>query len=605
VVPESTVTILQSRNLLLKALMARVLDVKAPKRESSMGLTYLLLVGMTTFVSLLMVFHYVHLPSVPGYEGVGVPDAHKRRMEGLVRLVSEQNRTINTLMSTLSLHQTKALTSVVELNPIRPSPNQGATHASPPPPSPHLSQSLASITSPTSDMEDDCDRRYGTALVELWAQAGQEWCGTGHAMTDVSPSITCYPYAQQHKGGRTKDMFCEARNIVVDFSKIHGAPQKKKIRNGDNYLGFSTGALQSECRKTSAWHPELFMPHQQKLFRTFRDGTGGVPVTPVQEVTQTMYFLQRDEDCENAFHSTADFMNMFLVMSALGIKPEQQQVMLFDRHIDGPYLELLQKAYSPKHDVIRPSHYGGKVVKFKRTVFHLESPAGLIFPKVSGATPLRCRSTGLFEGYRKFVLDAFGLYNVAPPPIPHVVLTLRERTQEKNVGRIMANEADVKDILEQGNLMKLSVVDQAKMSYGDQLRLMRSANVLVGVHGAGLMFIMFAAEEAVLVEIHPSYRQDRHFRHAARMTGKLYMPVRSLDRESCHGSSDNVKVPKKDFTLAMDGALRAARSFDDGLSECGLRCPGQILAIDRGLDRFYDGSKGESRVAPVNLRFPC
>jgi capsular polysaccharide biosynthesis protein len=49
--------------------------------------------------------------------------------------------------------------------------------------------------------------------------------------------------------------------------------------------------------------------------------------------------------------------------------------------------------------------------------------------------------------------------------------------------------------------------------------LVRNTNVLVGIHGAGLMLIMFAAEECVLVEIHPSYRQDRHFRHASRVTG--------------------------------------------------------------------------------------
>jgi len=109
-------------------------------------------------------------------------------------------------------------------------------------------------------------------------------------------------------------------------------------------------------------------------------------------------------------------------------------------------------------------------------------------------------------------------------------------------------------------MMKLSVVDQARMSYGEQLKLIRSANVLVGVHGAGLMFIMFAAEEAVLVEVHPSYRQDRHFRHAAKMTDKLYMPVRSLSRESCQGSSDNVMVPAGEFALAMDGTRPRTRT---------------------------------------------
>ena len=33
------------------------------------------------------------------------------------------------------------------------------------------------------------------------------------------------------------------------------------------------------------------------------------------------------------------------------------------------------------------------------------------------------------------------------------------------------------------------------MSFEEQLKLVRGTNVLVGVHGAGLMFTMFAAEE--------------------------------------------------------------------------------------------------------------
>ena len=65
--------------------------------------------------------------------------------------------------------------------------------------------------------------------------------------------------------------------------------------------------------------------------------------------------------------------------------------------------------------------------------------------------------------------------------------------------------------------------------------------------------------QAVLVEIHPSYRQDRHFRHAARMTGKIYMPIRSTRRETCVGSSDTVTVPIEEFERTVDGAVRIAR----------------------------------------------
>jgi protein O-GlcNAc transferase len=180
--------------------------------------------------------------------------------------------------------------------------------------------------------------------------------------------------------------------------------------------------------------------------------------------------------------------------------------------------------------------------------------------KVSRPDPLRCQNTGLFQGYRKFVLQAFNLLDVAPPAIPTVTLTLRHRYPGKNVGRVLKNEKEVVGVLKEGNMMNLNVVDTAKMSFYEQLKLVRSTNILIGVHGAGLMFIMFAAEEAILIEIHPSYRQDRHFRFAARMTGKIYMPLRSLQRETCIGTSDDVVVPVGEFRILMDGAVRLARS---------------------------------------------
>ena len=46
------------------------------------------------------------------------------------------------------------------------------------------------------------------------------------------------------------------------------------------------------------------------------------------------------------------------------------------------------------------------------------------------------------------------------------------------------------------------------------------------------------------------------------------------------------------------------RSFDDGLSECGLECPMGVLALDSKLDPFYS-KQGMRKTAPVNTYFPC
>jgi hypothetical protein len=62
----------------------------------------------------------------------------------------------------------------------------------------------------------------------------------------------------------------------------------------------------------------------------------------------------------------------------------------------------------------------------------------------------------------------------------------------------MANEAEILSILQTGTMMTLHVADLAAMTFAEQLAMVRHSNVLVGIHGAGLMFIMFAAEEVSL-----------------------------------------------------------------------------------------------------------
>lgn len=448
-------------------------------------------------------------------------------------------------------------------------------------------------------LEEECESKYGLNLVENWRRSGETWCQTD-AEAKVESSLSCYPFKQQHK--RDKDMFCEATNFIIDFSKISGMHGNSKPRKGDQYLSFAKQSLLSSCKKTEKYNSRLFMPHHARQMRDF-EGSSDSSIYNHAVVQETpLYLLARDEDCENSFHSAADFMNMFLVLSVLRVHPSGIQVMLFDKHTDGPYLDLIKKAYSPKHPVLRYHEFSGTKVLFRKIIFHLESPAGLIFPKVSNPGPLRCKGTGLFHAYRKHILESFDLWNVPPPPIPSITLSLRHRTSTKNVGRIMQNEAEVVKIVSSVNVADVHVVDTAKMSFSEQLTLIRNTNILIGIHGAGLMFIMFAAEEAILIEVHPTYRQDRHFRHAARMTDKVYMPVRATKRETCHGSSDNVVVPIDEFQKALDGAVRIARNFDDGLAECGAQCPFGVLGLDKSLTKHY---KAPFNARPLNTRFPC
>lgn len=75
----------------------------------------------------------------------------------------------------------------------------------------------------TSDMEKSCEDRYGLSLVGKWRENKQVWCSEPTSTQNEYPSeLSCYRYHQAHKklDGRGPDLFCVAKNFVIDFSKV-------------------------------------------------------------------------------------------------------------------------------------------------------------------------------------------------------------------------------------------------------------------------------------------------------------------------------------------------------------------------------------------------
>lgn len=88
---------------------------------------------------------------------------------------------------------------------------------------PTVSSSSSIITSHelNSKFESECDGKYGEAFISNWRDSKQIWC------EDETSSLICYPYHQAHKklDGRGPDLFCEARDFVIDFAKVSSRKQ--------------------------------------------------------------------------------------------------------------------------------------------------------------------------------------------------------------------------------------------------------------------------------------------------------------------------------------------------------------------------------------------
>jgi len=372
--------------------------------------------------------------------------------------------------------------------------------------------------------------------------------------------------------------------------------------------------------KTAKWDEGALMPIMKRQL-----GTGGNLVSDPRyspppkhlRVGETTYLWPRDADGDNIFHMSADFMNMEVAFRVLGLSGDDVQVVVWDKMPLYSYTDMVSRAFSGGRPLLNRKSFdrlakagAPTALVFEHLVFHLESPAANVHERVTlnlaDKEPMRCRASSLWRAYQRRVLCSYGLWGAPAPSVPHLTLSIRKRTKAKNIGRVLVNQEELEDVMREGNMLTWQTVNLADMTFAQQLAVMRRTNVYIGVHGAGLMLTMFTAEESILLEIHPNYRRDRHFRNAARLSGKIYMPMRTSTRPTCEGSSDNIKVDKDEFRRVLDDAVRIARSFDDGLSECGLSCPAWILSHDVRLDRFHDYEFTNTKKQFVEpAKFPC
>lgn len=190
------------------------------------------------------------------------------------------------------------------------------------------------------ELQKHCEAKFGVSLIDNWQACKEIWCGASsnsntNSKTSENTSnkdnlnsgaktqseLRCYPYHQLHKqnDGRGPDMFCEATNFMIDFSKVHGKASGSKPHLGAQYHSFDMGSLQGNCHITNKYRSELFMPHHALQMRSFQANTS--LSADLEVVDHPVYLLARDEDCENTFHHTADlvckFMNFHLLLCYL------------------------------------------------------------------------------------------------------------------------------------------------------------------------------------------------------------------------------------------------------------------------------------------------
>ncbi|KAL9077822.1 MAG: hypothetical protein Q9157_003248 [Trypethelium eluteriae] len=148
--------------------------------------------------------------------------------------------------------------------------------------------------------------------------------------------------------------------------------------------------------------------------------------------------------------------------------------------------------------------------------------------------PRRCTNSTLLETFRRRIYRQFGVAeaDLEPKPEDGLTVTLIDRRQTRHLDN---QDHYIKKLQERFPKLHIQTLDLWAISFEEQLRILRSTNILVGTHGAGLTGTIFIPPRSNVVEILPPNFWHKGFRNLAQLRGHRYFSAHAEERP---GSDD-------------------------------------------------------------------
>lgn len=280
--------------------------------------------------------------------------------------------------------------------------------------------------------------------------------------------------------------------------------------------------------------------------------------------------VKREDNNQNLWHTMMEIMSMTMSLDVLrqAINPrtgrsywteadiESTQVLILDDLPNGPYHDLWSIFAK------RPPTRFSMMDKDKP----LET--NLIVPLAGSSNPfwqdqwvaLNCGESALLKTFSDRVLDFYNISENVSRSKRQLVVTFVDRQAKRR----LLQKAEYIDALKLTFPdMDVRVVDFAELDLAAQIRVAHSTDILVGVHGAGLIHGMFLPPHSAVVEIQPHGVEHYGFDMMAKSLGHRYY-VRHASKHSLADDTgdwqhDDVFVSKDVFLDVVSNAVRDVR----------------------------------------------
>lgn len=314
----------------------------------------------------------------------------------------------------------------------------------------------------------------------------------------------------------------------------------------DEYFTLNKGFFSLTCRELPA---EYRLSDHKGHLNKWLDNTISQSITFAPPVSYTNDFtiIVKRYEYVNLYHSMTDFYNAFLVMTFFRKSPNGTKILFFDTHpkgsLDAVWNTLFKSAF-------RVSQLQA-VTRFRHAVWSIP---GYDSPMFDYTEP---ESIPLIEEFRQFFLKQYRVREKRDLDCKRglrLVLIWRRnyvahpRNPSGEIERKIWNEKQLLSVANKTGLFSLVIgIQLDRLAMRRQLSIISSADILVGMHGAGLTHAVFLPSYAGLIELVPQYSPELgHFEGIAQWRSLHYLRWHNQDGRN-EMSEKRTRIPPAVF----------------------------------------------------------
>ena len=325
--------------------------------------------------------------------------------------------------------------------------------------------------------------------------------------------------------------FAKLTDVIIDPSKGSGRRGGENISEvlnqpeANEYFTLNYGYFKQRCngRIHYLFNPKSHVSQWLSVLETSNDKLDYKTTFKEWTIAVMRY------EYVNFYHTLTDFYNAFLVCKAFQMSPGNITILWIDGHPSGTldstwetlFGHVLRAGYIQQpsmfsHMIWGIMGYDSLLSQFNRvSVPYLEEFRDFFLSRhaVSTTNKLNCSKLRIMFLWRRDY--------VAHP-----------RNPSGSVSRKIANENELLERAKKefpNNVITGLQID--KLNMHDQLNVIASLDILIGMHGAGLSHTLFLPQHAGLIELFPTYwtNVNRHFESMARWRNLHYLTWSNFD----------------------------------------------------------------------------